>query len=108
MREVPDCYVRDYRNNAGWITICRGYKTIPWRGDGLSTQRRYESVPAETLMSIPRGEVRAADTYNGLALVRPGWRRGLRTASGKLTERQRIGIQRRLRRHVWPDIAPWR
>ena len=104
---MPDSYVRDYRDNNGFITICRGYKSIPWRGDGLSTQRVYKDVPKETLLSIPRGQVKAADTYREMALVMPGWRRGLRENADKLTYRQRVRIQRRLRMQLWPDIPAW-
>lgn len=107
-REVPDCYVRDYRGGGGWITICRGYKDLPWKSSSLTNRKQYVQVPAHTLMSIPRGEVKAADTYNGLALIKPGWRRGLRMAAKFLTYEQRRRIQKRLRAHVWADIAPWR
>lgn len=103
-RNVPDCYVRDYRDNNGWLTICRGYKDVPWK----SAVKTYVQVPAHTLLSIPRGNVKSADTYNGLALVKPGWRRGLRMAASHLSYEQRRRIQRHLRRHVWADIAPWR
>ena len=29
-RNVPGSYVRDYRENGGYITICKNYRTIKW------------------------------------------------------------------------------
>src|SRR3990167_7542698 len=78
-RSVPDCYVRDYRDKGGYITICRGYKDIPW-ADQTTTTKVYRQVPAVTLASIPRGMVTSATLYRGLALERPGWRKELRKA----------------------------
>lgn len=102
---MPGCYVRDYRENNGYITVCRGYRTIPWRGDGLSTQRRYANIPAETLLSVPSGMVQAADQYVGVALSRPGWRKQLRDNASKMSYEQRRRIQRELGVRVWSDVA---
>lgn len=104
-RNIPGCYVRDYRDGNGYITVCRGYRTIPWKGDGLSTQRRYANIPAETLLSVPSGMVQAADIYQGLALQRPGWRKQLREKASLMTHAQRRRIQRDLGVRVWSDIA---
>ncbi len=72
-RNVPGTYVRDYRDNGGYITICRGYKDIKWR-DQTTTANVYRQVPKETLVNLPRGNVTAATIYSGVTLVRPGWR----------------------------------
>ncbi len=94
-RCVPDCYVRDYRGNDGYITICRGYMDIPWKGQ-LSTQKVYRTVPKETLMSMPRGNVTAASLFDGLRLIRPGWRIEIRKAMNKITHQQKKRITRML------------
>lgn len=86
-RCVPGCYVRDYRNSDGYITICRGYMDIPWQGP-LSTTKVERSIPKETMVSIPRGNVTAASLFDGLRLIRPGWRLELRKAMSKITYRQ--------------------
>ena len=44
-RCVPGSYVRDYRDNGGYITICRNYKTIKWGGQTTTTPE-YRQVPA--------------------------------------------------------------
>ena len=95
-RHVPGCYVRDYRDNGGFITICRDYKTIRW-GDQLSTARVEKSVPAVTLCNLPRGQVTAASQFVGLKLHRPGWRVEFRRASKHLTDVQKRAITRELR-----------
>ena len=95
-RHVPGCYVRDYRENGGFITICRDYKTIKW-GDQLSTAKVEKSVPAVTLCNLPRGPVTAASQFVGLKLHRPGWRVEFRRASKHLTDMQKRRITRELR-----------
>jgi hypothetical protein len=86
-RNVPGCYVRDYRDKGGFITICRDYKDIPWR-DQITTTKTYRQVPAVTLASLPRGNVTSATLYRGIALERTGWRIQFRNAMRHLTERQ--------------------
>lgn len=95
LRCVPDSYVRDYRDNNGYITVCRRYRTIKWGGQ-LSTQRREVDVPAETLVSLPRGFVTAASKYRGVRLIRPGWRQQFRRATHHLTYQQQRRITRML------------
>ncbi len=102
---VPDCYVRDYRDNGGYITICRGYKSIPWGGQ-QSTTPVYRSVPKDTLCSIPRGNVRSATMYRGLALVRPGWRTQFRKAMHHLSDMQMRNITKSLKcGEVFPGVS---
>lgn len=72
-RFVPGCYVRDYRDNGGFITICKQYRDIKWN-DQTTTRKTYRQVPAVTLVNLPKGQVTAATQYRGLRLVRPGWR----------------------------------
>lgn len=90
-RHVPDCYVRDYRDQNGFITLCRGYKDIPWR-DQASTRNVYRQVPKDTLVNLPRGTVTFATHHRGLALDRPGWRREFHRAMPHLTDVQMRAI----------------
>ncbi len=101
---VPDCYVRDYRESGGYITICRGYKSIPWGGQ-LSTTKVYRSVPDKTLVNMPRGSVTSATHYRGMALVRPGWRTQFRKAMPYLTYQQMRGITKTLKcGEIFPGV----
>lgn len=103
-RNVPDVYVRDYRDQGGYITLCRRYRDLHW-GDQLSTQKVYKQVPAITLMSLPKGNVTSATRYVGLALDRPGWREGFRKAMPHLTEMQMRRITKELAvGEVFPGI----
>ena len=95
-RHVPGCYVRDYRENGGFITICRDYRTIKW-GDQHSTAKVEKSIPAITLCNLPRGTVTPASQFKGLKLHRPGWRVEFRRASKHLTYAQKRAITRELR-----------
>lgn len=102
---VPDCYVRDYRDNGGYITLCRGYRDIAWR-DQLSTRKVERQVPSVTLGSFPRGYVTSATIYNGLRLHRPGWRQSFRKAMRYLTEEQMRAITEELGvGEVFPGIV---
>ncbi len=104
-RSVPDCYVRDYRDNGGYITICRGYKSIPWGGQ-LSTTKVERNVPKHTLVNLPRGCVTSATHFRELRLVRPGWRREFRRAMNYLTEAQMRRITKELGcGEVFPGIT---
>jgi hypothetical protein len=87
MRNVPGCYVRDYRDNNGYIVICRDYKDIPWR-DQTTTRNVERQVPATTLANLPRGNMTAATRYRGLSLDRPGWRMEFRRAARHLSDVQ--------------------
>lgn len=105
VRNVPDCYVRDYRDNRGYITVCRGYKDIPWK-EQTTTQKVYRQVPKQTLLSLPRGTVTASDRYHGLALDRPGWRSQFRKAMPLLTSAQMRQITKALGAgQVFPGIG---
>lgn len=86
-KAVPGCYVRDYRDKGGFITVCRDYKDIPW-ADQTTTTKVYRQVPAVTLVSIPKGQVTSATLHRGLALERPGWRIEFRKAAKHLTRDQ--------------------
>ncbi len=90
-RCVPGCYVRDYRDQGGYITICRDYRNIKW-GDQLDAGRSYQQIPATTLVNLPRGNVTSTSIYAGMELVRPGWRLELRRAARHLSEVQRRDI----------------
>lgn len=94
-RHVPGCYVRDYRADGGYITICRDYKTIKW-GDQTTTTKVERSVPAITLCNLPRGNVTAMSRFVGLKLDRPGWRQEFRRASRHLSDTQKRAITRTL------------
>lgn len=94
-QNVPDCYVRDYRNAGGYVTVCRGYKDIPWN-DQADAGPVYRQVPIHTLCSLPQGWVTAAGLYAGHALLRPGWRWEFRKSSTYLTHQQKKAITKAL------------
>ena len=95
-RHVPGCYVRDYRDNGGFIVIARDYKTISW-GDQTTTSKVEKQVPATTLCNLPRGAVTAASQFKGLKLHRPGWRVEFRRARTHLSDAQMRHITKTLR-----------
>ena len=104
-RHVPDCYIRDYRERGGYITMCRGYRDIPWN-DQTTTRKVERQVPAVTLVSLPRGYVTSATRYVGLRLDRPGWRQEFRKAMRFLTQEQMRDITEELGvGEVFPGIA---
>lgn len=104
-RNVPDCYVRDYRENNGYIVIARGYRTIRWGGQ-TTTAKEERSVPHITLVNLPRGNVTAATKYRGVRLVRPGWRAEFRKAMRHLSEGQMRRITKDLRvGEVFPGVV---
>jgi hypothetical protein len=104
-RHVPGVYVRDYRDNGGFITICRDYKDILWN-DQTTTRKVERQVPAITLCSLPRGFVTAPTLYHGLRLSRPGWKRQFRRAAEHLSEAQMRRITEDLGvGEVFPGIA---
>ena len=90
-RNVPGCYIRDYRDKDGFITICRDYRDIKW-GDQMDAGRSYRQIPAVTLVNLPKGNVTAATRYRGLRLARPGWRVEFRRAARHLSEAQMRNI----------------
>jgi hypothetical protein len=90
-RHVPGCYVRDYREQGGYIVIAKDFKTLKW-GDQTTTQKRYVSVPATTLVNLPRGQVGALTRFVGVRHDRPGWRQEFRRASLHLSREQMEGI----------------
>ena len=92
-RCVPDTYVRDYRDKGGYIVICKNYKDIKWKGQ-TTTTKVYEKVPAITLVNLPRGNVKSATIYRGLALIRPGWRLEFQRAAENLSYDQMKKITR--------------
>lgn len=103
-RFVPGCYVRDYRDRGGFITVCRQYRDIPWK-DQTTTRKIYRQVPAVTLVNLPRGNVTSATHYKGLALERPGWRIEFRRAMKHLSDTQMRKITRFLGAgEVFPGI----
>ena len=104
LRAVPGSYVRDYRDNGGYITVCRGYKNIPWR-DQTTTCKVERQVPNVTLLNLPRGNVRAQTRFEGLRLARPGWRQEFRRAMPHLTYSQMRRITKALRvGEVFPGV----
>ena len=94
-QHVPSCYVRDYHDKGGYITLFRGTRDIRWN-DQATAGNVYRQVPAETLCSIPRGFMTAATHYRGLALDRPGWRIQFRKASKCLSDNQMRRITKTL------------
>jgi len=90
-RNVPGAYVRDYRDNGGFITVCRNYRDVKWR-DQLSAPEVERQVPAVTLVNLPRGFVTARTQYMGVRLHRPGWRQEFRRASKHLSDSQMRAI----------------
>jgi len=103
-RSVPDTYVRDYRENGGYIVVARGYQTIKWGGQTTTTKVE-RSVPHVTLVNLPGGYVTAADRFHGLRLSRPGWRSQFRKAMRFLSDGQMRRITKELRAgEVFPGI----
>jgi hypothetical protein len=103
-RAVPDSYVRDYTDNGGYIVVARNYRNIRW-GDQTTTSNEYRSVPATTLINLPRSYVTAPDRFRGLRLDRPGWRSQFRKAMRYLTYSQMKRITKELRvGEVFPGV----
>jgi hypothetical protein len=103
-RHVPGCYVRDYRDNGGFITICKNYRDIKWT-DQSTTSKVERQVPATTLVNLPRGYVTAPTQFKGFKLHRPGWRLQFRNAMKYLSHNQMRRITRELRAgEVFPGI----
>ena len=103
-RNVPGCYVRDYRDKGGYIVVCRDYKDIPWR-DQTTTRKVYRTIPRTTLVNLPQGRVTAPTIYAGLKLHRPGWRQEFRRAARHLSDVQMRSITRFLGMgEVFPGI----
>ena len=92
-RNVPGSYVRDYRDNGGYIVICKDYKDIKWKGQTTTTKVE-RTVPAKTLVNLPRGNVTAATRYHGLRLTRPGWREQFRKSMRHISRDQMKAITR--------------
>lgn len=104
LRHVPGAYVRDYRENGGFIVICKDVKTIKW-GDQTTTTKTECQIPATTLVNLPRGNVTAMTRFIGLRLDRPGWRREFRRAAQHLSDTQMRAITHDLGRgEVFPGI----
>ena len=105
LRNVPGTYVRDYRSRGGYIVICKDYRSIKW-GDQTTTTKVERSIPATTLINLPRGNVTAPTRYKGLRLDRPGWRREFRRAMRFLSDAQMRRITRALRvREAFPGVV---
>ena len=101
---VPGCYVRDYRDRGGFITICKNYRDIKWK-DQLSGGNVYRQVPATTLVNLPKGTFTSATHYRGLSLERVGWRIEFRKAMRHLTQDQMLGITEDLNvQEVFPGV----
>ena len=92
LRNVPGTFVRDYRDNGGWINIARGARTI-WDND-KDTEKLSANLPAETLCSLPPGQVQAPSLYNGVRLVRPGWRIEMRRCGRYIDPEQARRIEK--------------
>lgn len=102
---VPGCYVRDYRDQGGYIVLCRYYRDIPWR-DQTTTRNVYRQIPAVTLVNMPRGFVTSATRYIGMKLDRPGWRQEFRKAMAHLSLVQMRKITKTLGvGQVFPGVA---
>ena len=102
---VPGCFVRDYRDRGGFITICRGTRDIRWK-DQLTSGKVYRTVPHVNLANLPRGNVTSATRFRGMALDRPGWRIEFRRAARHLSELQLRKITRELNvGEIFPGIC---
>jgi hypothetical protein len=97
LRNVPGAYVRDYRDNGGYITICKNYRDIKWGSKGGADKVSYQ-IPAITLVNLPQGNVTMASRYYGLKLDRPGWKHEFRKAAIYLSDDQRRRITKALKR----------
>lgn len=102
---VPGCYVRDYRANKGFITVCRSLKSIKWADQTIAPKVEKE-VPAVTLVCLPRGFVKAPTQYIGVRLHRPGWQVEFRKAMRHLSDSQMRDITEELGvGEVFPGIV---
>ena len=90
-RHVPGCYIRDYRNNGGYIVICKDFRDIKWRDQTIAPAVERQ-IPATTLVNLPRGNVMARTRFVGPRLERPGWRQEFRRASFHLSRDQMEAI----------------
>lgn len=99
LRNVPGSYLRDYRENKGWLTICRGYRTI--HDNFRDTDKFTAGLPAETLANFPRGAVPAVTLMDGPVTVRPGWRRQMRLLRKYISEPQARRIEKALGQRVF-------
>jgi hypothetical protein len=98
LRNVPGTYVRDYRDNGGYIVICKDYRDIKWGRSGTTTEKVARQIPAVTLVNLPQGNVTKASRYHGFKLDRPGWKHEFRKAAIYLTPDQRRRITKALKR----------
>ena len=89
---VPGVFVRDYRENRGFIAICRGYKDL--YDESKDTAQFTKSLPAQTLCNLAPGFMQAGSIYQGLRLLRPGWRIEMRKARRFLTRKQQEAISK--------------
>lgn len=100
VRSVPGSYVRDYRESGGYLTVCRGYKTIRNESDGSN-----HVFPAELLCNLTPGWTPRPTLMLGSRPLYPGWQQELRKLGRVITAKQRGRIIARLRR---PDLfAYW-
>ena len=99
LRNVPGTYLRDYRENKGWLTICRGLRTI--HDSFTDTDKLTANLPAETLANFPRGQVTAATLMDGPVVKRPGWRLQMRGLRAKISDSQARRIERALGQRVF-------
>lgn len=99
LRNVPGTFVRDYRERGGWLNIARGAVTI-WDRD-KDTEKLSANLPAETLCSLPAGQVQASTLLRGVALVRPGWRMEMRRCRARISDSQARAIERDLGMRVF-------
>lgn len=95
LRNVPGSYVRDYRDNGGYIVVCKDFKDIPWN-DQTTTRKVEKSVPAKTLLNLPQGNVQSSTRFVGLRHDRPGWRYEFRRAMKHISYEQARRITKEL------------
>jgi hypothetical protein len=93
-RWVPECYVRDYTANRGYLTVARGYKTM--FDASRNTSHFAENVPARTLANLSPGYTPEKSIYRGMELVKPGWRQEMARARPHLTAYQAERIEKEL------------
>ena len=91
---VPECYVRDYTGNRGYLTVARGYKTV--FDSSRNTSHFAENIPAATLANLSPGYTPEKSIYRGMELIKPGWRQEMARARPLLTDYQAAGIEKDL------------
>ena len=93
-RHVPECYVRDFTGNRGYLTLCKGRQTL--FDFSKHTDKFSDTVPKWTLANLNPGYTPEKAIYDGAKLLVPGWRMEMRRAAEYLTPHQKRLVSREM------------